>query len=280
MVENVGITKATPIEFDRTMGTGVVFEQIIGGCLRHAGANAPLIKADTPEAVHQTRVGLRRARSAIWLFKDHLDKKARKLLAPSLQSIGQQLGPVRDWDVFVAETLPKLARREKPERVTRLREAAEVKRVSAYQDLKVEIPEPPLCKMLAEGFEPFTPISTTAPDMLDRAYYTVRRASRHVDTPAQRHDLRKAMKKLRYGIEFFTSLYDNKGVRNFLDPCKEMQGVLGEINDTQTMLHLLQELDGTVPSDWIADTEHRGGRAVDHLDKRITEFRAAKPFWD
>ena len=274
------VTKAVPIELDRTMGTGVVFEQTIGGCLRHAAANAPLINADTPEAVHQTRVGLRRTRSAIWLFRDHLDRKARKSVERTLRSVGRQLSPMRDWDVFVAETLPKLAKRTKPERVARLREAAEAKRLSVYHDAKIEIPQPPLCQMLIEGANPFVPISMTAPDMLDRAYYTVRRATRHVGTPAERHDLRKAMKKLRYGLEFLASLYEGKAVKNFLDPCKQMQDILGEINDAQTMTHLLQELDGTVPAEWLSGAENREERAVDHLGKHLTVFRNAKPFWD
>jgi len=273
-------TKATPIEFDREMSTHVVLHRIFGGCLHHAEVNAKLIDRVTPEACHQARVSLRRARSALWLFRDHLDKKIRKPLDRSLRTVGRQLSPLRDWDVFVHDTLPKLAKREKADWIGHLGEAAEAKRLSLYQEFHVDIPQPTseVLSQLSAGY-PFSMIGTAASDMLDVAYFVVRVRSRRVATPVERHDLRKAMKKLRYGVEFFSRLYDSKRVRAFLDHCKAMQDVLGEINDAQTVIHLLQEL-GDVPKEWQGGTEQREAKAVDHLAKHISRFRDARPFWD
>lgn len=273
--------KATPIEFERGLATALVFERILRGCLRHAETNAKLIDRITPEACHQARVSLRRARSALWLFKDHLDKETRKPLDRAFRTVGRQLSPLRDWDVFVHETLPKLAKGEKAEWVGHLGDAAEAKRLSLYQDFHVDIPQPTYCQLLSHlsTDHPFIPIATTASDMLDVAYFVVRVRSRRVATPVERHDLRKAMKKLRYGVEFFGQIYDGKRVRAFLDRCKKMQDVLGEINDAQTVIHLLREL-GDVPQDWQNGSEQREANAVDHLAKHITQFRDARPFWD
>jgi triphosphatase len=274
-------TKATPIEFDRQAGTATVFEQIIRSCLRHAAANAPLIRLDTPEACHQTRVGLRRTRSALWLFRAQLDRKKARKLSHTVRDVSQSLSSLRDWDVFVDETIPKIAKRDKGDWIARLGQAAEHKRQMLYEGFTLELPEPHVCELVATD-DPFVPIATTAPDMLDRAYFAVRHDCRRVATPELRHDLRKTMKKLRYGIEFFGHLYetsDAKAVKNFLDACKEMQDVLGEINDAQTMLHLMREL-GEVPDDWLHATESREHKAVDHLAKHITEFQMTRPFWD
>jgi CHAD domain-containing protein len=48
----------------------------------------------------------------------------------------------------------------------------------------------------------------------------------------QRHKLRIAVKKLRYGCDFFESLFDDpKGRRRYGTALKELQGCLGKLND-------------------------------------------------
>jgi CHAD domain-containing protein len=64
--------------------------------------------APTPEAIHQFRVGLRRLRSALGLFRDCLDPDGRAALAAGLKDVAGRFGGARDLDVFAAETLAPL----------------------------------------------------------------------------------------------------------------------------------------------------------------------------
>ena len=60
------------------------------------------------EAVHQMRVAVRRARSALSVFRPAVEAGALALVNDRLRALGAQLGPSRDWDVFVDETLPAM----------------------------------------------------------------------------------------------------------------------------------------------------------------------------
>jgi triphosphatase len=78
------------------------------------------------EAVHQMRVAVRRARSAMKLFASALPPDALQSVTAGLRTIGANLGPCRDWDVFVGETLPSIRGALPPdERLDRLLVAAE-----------------------------------------------------------------------------------------------------------------------------------------------------------
>ncbi len=48
---------------------------------------------------------------------------------------------------------------------------------------------------------------------------------------AQRHALRRRAKRLRYALEFCSTLFDAKKVRRYLKRLSALQGVLGELND-------------------------------------------------
>ena len=99
---------------------------IFRACLDHCVANQDAVLAGTdPEGVHQFRVALRRLRSAFTVFgavlppgdTAPLDREAERFLGA--------LGPARDWDVFIAETLaPLRAARPRDSSLEALAEAA------------------------------------------------------------------------------------------------------------------------------------------------------------
>ena len=75
---------------------------IIGGCRDHWLANvAAAIDGRDPEGIHQTRVGLRRLRSALSLFKKQIPPGQRSALNTEAKWLFGELGPVRDLDVFI-----------------------------------------------------------------------------------------------------------------------------------------------------------------------------------
>ncbi|MBK8729145.1 MAG: CHAD domain-containing protein [Tetrasphaera sp.] len=57
----------------------------------------------TPSALHQTRVGLRRFRSALSLFRRALDDPQVEWLGDEVRELALPLGDARDLDVLMAE---------------------------------------------------------------------------------------------------------------------------------------------------------------------------------
>ncbi len=50
-------------------------------------------------------------------------------------------------------------------------------------------------------------------------------------TVEQRHQMRKALKTLRYATEFFASLYPEESTRQFIKETRSLQEVFGYLND-------------------------------------------------
>jgi CHAD domain-containing protein len=77
------------------------------------------------------------------------------------------------------------------------------------------------------------PASKLARKALTKTWKTARKRGRRVETlnDEQRHDLRKALKKLRYEVEFFSTLYPAKRVKRFSKRLKKLQRTCGTVND-------------------------------------------------
>ena len=272
--------KATPIAIENGTRTPDAFQLIIHACLQQAAGNMALISDEMPDAVHQARIGLRRTRSGLALFKRFLNKKERKWLNSALRDAGRHLAACRDWDVFIADTLPRMRRRFPELSLDRIHDYACQQQRSAYATLAEH--KSALNDLISSaniGFDAEREIETDAAELLDRVHLRVRRACRHVRTAEDRHTLRKAMKPLRYSVEFLASLYDAKDVRAYLSHCKETQEILGSMNDACTTIALLEKLGQPHPT-LIAWANGSQDKAFSHLAKAIAEFRSAKPYWD
>jgi CHAD domain-containing protein len=58
----------------------------------------------------------------------------------------------------------------------------------------------------------------------------------------QRHQLRIALKKLRYTADFFRSLYPKKHAKPYFHALAQMQNCLGHMNDVVVAEHLLERM--------------------------------------
>ncbi|HVY15659.1 MAG TPA: CHAD domain-containing protein [Rhodopila sp.] len=89
-----------------------------------------------PEAVHQMRVAVRRARSAVSLFRPAFAEGALDPLRAPLKALNARFGATRDWDVFTGETLPAIrATLPDDERLARLAAAADRRRREHHKAL-------------------------------------------------------------------------------------------------------------------------------------------------
>jgi triphosphatase len=104
----------------------------------------------------------------------------------------------------------------------------------------------------------------------------------------ERHQVRIALKKLRYMIEFLGSLYDADSVKPLMKRLRGLQEDLGHLNDVRTAQGLIGEL---------ARAEHNSSdmgvaagvvlgwhvRELRNLEAKLCEdvrrFKKAKPFW-
>ena len=68
-----------------------------------------IVRADGPELVHQARVGWRRWRSALWMFKPLLAEAHPAPDTTGLRPLLNALGAMRDLDVAALESLPQWA---------------------------------------------------------------------------------------------------------------------------------------------------------------------------
>ena len=148
--------------------------------------------------------------------------------------------------MFVVRTLPAAEKNiSEPARLHPLRDAAQVERAAAHRGVSAELGAPSFARLvigiaawITDGSDDppprggdvlNAPIEDTASDLLNRMWRKVAKRGRHMDQASRErlHALRKAIKKLRYSVEFLSSLYRHKQVKAYLGPCKDLQELLG-----------------------------------------------------
>ena len=305
---------ATPLKagmpaLDAGMSVSDAFAAIAWSTLRHLHGNEQgVLAGEDPEFLHQMRVALRRLRSALSAFSGALPDVARKPVADDLKWLASALGPARDWDVFVMETLP-LARAAFPERPALAALAQESVRLQAdaqgdmrralrsrrYQRTMVGLASwlsLQSWREHAEGDQASlldAPVRAYAQAELEGRYERVRKRGRNPGalSAEELHALRIAIKKLRYSLDFFAALFDPDGVKRLRSRLSRLQEVLGTLNDAATLPHLLENVFGDTQAATIA--EARGlllgwsaGRAAalkGDLDRAWKGFRRSETFW-
>src|SRR5579859_1327131 len=101
--------KAKPPLLHRAMEADEAFRLIAASAISHLSVNGDYLKrTGDPEAVHQMRVGLRRLRAAMTMFKPLLGDPVSQSLRSELRWLQQTLGAARDWDVLLADTVAPL----------------------------------------------------------------------------------------------------------------------------------------------------------------------------
>jgi CHAD domain-containing protein len=251
------------------------------------------LPADDTEGVHQTRVALRRLRSAVVLFRPSLGDTVPKPLEMRLKTAAQALGTARDWDVFLEETLPQLLRDGDRETAAPLLTLAEATRKRARAAAKRALANKGLTGSLVQlerasgEFEDTSPLGDQAGDWLDRRWKTLRKRGGKDPTAhgaAALHDARIALKKLRYAVEFTEGLFDRDAHAGFLQRLTELQKSMGGLNDLAVALELLEKLRADkVDEDAAKLVEKRIHRAYRDGARDVRKpWRAlmdAKPHW-
>jgi inorganic triphosphatase YgiF len=255
--------KAGPIRLKRSTSVGEAVPAVIRGCLAHMLANEPAVLDGTdPEGVHQMRVGLRRLRTLLGLVRPLLADDVSDYLRGELRWLQRQLGPARDWDVFIADTLERLAaRRGAANGLGQSLRLADEARSEAYARARATVVDPRFTAILLRteiwldrGLWMATgkrarkalaqPVAAFARTALEARERKMRKLGNRVAklSEAELHRLRIRAKNLRYTAEFFQSLFKRKRTRAYIASLREIQDVLGTLNDAVVSHDLLAEL--------------------------------------
>jgi inorganic triphosphatase YgiF len=243
------------------------FRKIAESCLRQIAANWDAVNRGDPEGIHQMRVGLRRLLAAISLFSQMLSDRQSDLIKTELKWLMGELSQARELHVFSAGVLPRLrdvyagdnAIKMFEGKIDRLGSLAEARARAAieterFRSLLLDTAEwihvgdwirtddalrVSLKEQIIDQFARQTLSSRTSKIM--------KRARKLDDLDAwQRHKLRIAAKKLRYGSEFFGSLFASVNAKrrrkSFLQALEHLQDHLGNLNDIAGHMHLCRSM--------------------------------------
>ncbi|WP_027528984.1 CYTH and CHAD domain-containing protein [Bradyrhizobium sp. WSM3983] len=252
-----GAERAEPIALNHALSPRKAFSVIAHSTLRQITANADPVRAMDSEGVHQMRVGLRRLRAAISLFKDVLPRASTARIKSELKWLTNELAPARETDVFLKESIEPVAGQGVPKRGVRaIRRKFARQRAVAFERARNAAASARYRRMLIdvmEWIEAGRPragddrsIGAYAAEVLDRRIRKARKQGKQLSDldPRQRHKLRIRIKKIRYAVDFFESLYrdrDQNRLASLSDGLKRIQSALGSLNDFMAHRELATE---------------------------------------
>jgi CHAD domain-containing protein len=239
---------------------------------------------DDPEFLHQLRVGIRRLRSTLLAFGKLLRRKPARRFDRALRQALRAMGPARDWDAFLASQpeprLRRAARRASGPARARARRVLASEQFRALPDAVLGWARGRPWRTKARPRQAVAEFSRQA---LRRLHADVLRAGDGIDwsEPDPRHRLRIRIKRLRYGCDCFAAGWSASSSRRLHGGLRELQELLGELNDIRVQLALLR---GLGRSKALAAARQRlrerEGDLVSLLPRAWKDFAAIRPYWD
>ena len=213
---------------------------------------------DEVEDVHELRVAVRHLRAVTWAFGPALPVSVEVRWKQALHDVADAAGDVRDWDVFIAETLaPALQKQPEDTLLAALIDAAQSRRASAHATMMTRLsryqqaPLPTLKRDLvhlsAHGSK--GRMETFAPRRIRKARNKVRElASIARDGKTEHvHKLRIGNKRLRYAIEALSDVLPRRYRGKLRRKLVARQTALGAIIDGAVARRLMCECLGVDP---------------------------------
>ena len=238
-----------------------VVREILSDCLAQIADNMALVAEDTaPEGPHQLRVGLRRLRSALAVFRPVLGSGALAGIEHEAQRLGRVVGRLRDLDVLAEEAVAETAALGlDAEARAALESVIEGRRTAVRAEVRGELAAPASVGFvldLAEAIETRGwrgageegqherlggTIRGAAGAMLDQRHRKAMKKGRRIEAlnPEGLHALRKELKKLRYASDMLGPVFPAKRVHGYLETLKALQDRFGTLNDAASAAALL-----------------------------------------
>jgi len=210
------------------------------------------------EFLHDFRVAIRRTRSALSLIKNVLDPEVCARFKDDFRYLGQITGPVRDLDVYLLMEENYKARLPEHLRegllyffadLAKQRSREHKKLVQALTGDHYRAVITDWQEYLESGEEENQgsnsrePTATLAEKIIKKRLKRIISdgAAIHPGTPDENlHRLRIQGKKLRYSLEFFSSLYPEHTMKTLIKQLKLLQNNLGDFNDLSVQQEMLK----------------------------------------
>lgn len=246
-----GYSSKIKVSLQPEMRAAEAIRHILGDLTTVMQLNIPGVREDIDsEFLHDFRVSVRRARSLLSQMKNVLDTETTARLQQRLKAIGAITGTVRDLDVVLLKEpvyidrvppflkpgivqLFRTLKRERRQARDRMVKAMAGNAFStALADLDAFVQADP--ETGSEGPAGGLPIGGLAKAAIYKRYrQIIKKGSRISDaTPDERlHALRIDCKKLRYLLEFFSSLFPEEAMAALIKQLKQLQENLGDFND-------------------------------------------------
>jgi inorganic triphosphatase YgiF len=243
------VEKWEAVQLARTHTVREAFPLLARSCIAHVLANIPVaLETRNPAGVHQVRVGLRRLRTLLRVFRPFVSPQVFAHVNAERRWLQRHLGPAREWDVFVTETLdPALVHVADRTEARAVRRLALSSRNAAYADARATLRDARLTDFVLrlESWLDSGEWSNASAEALDQPVlgFADRSLSKCYDraealaeeggalTDEQVHALRIRIKTLRYTADFFAGLYERDAVDRLLTAARAIQDILGRFND-------------------------------------------------
>ena len=226
-----------------------------------------LLVANEPEAVHQARIGWRRFKSALRLFKPVFIPHARPSLQ-CLQAVLVSLGALRNLDVARFDTLPALADAyrtddaQKAQHWQAMTQALDHAARQALFKLRAALQDPAVgtCLLqMTQWLEDLSDPNKNSTAVVKLPESLAKFAKRRTGRLAQQlqhsvqsggldnaHQIRLLAKRLRYNVESLRALLPKKSIRAEHQKALQLQARIGTQRDVNQALELLTQL-GAAP---------------------------------
>ena len=305
--------RSTPVRATAPLTSGLTVDEaigtVIGSCVIQFIGNWPAFDAGSrPEPVHQMRIAMRRLRSLLALFHREVPCAEFAAFREDAKRIASAMGEARNWDVFAGLVRDgPLAALPAEKGFDVLLAASESRREAGYASVAALLTDAATTRFVL-ALQAFVarrgwrnalpgadlplltgPASNFAAACLDRLHRRVRKRGRKLLDlpPAERHEMRIALKKLRYAADAFADLCDDDAAaRTYLRATAKLQDELGHFNDMQMVFDLARQLDmgsnldGAHARGIMIGWFGRGGLASEaELRVAWKRFRNTRPFW-
>ncbi len=293
--------KSEHLDFARSDSLPDVLQTLIWSCVWHLQRNIHgALHSDDAEYLHQMRIGLRRLRVALRMAEKLCADATLAALRQEIAMLGKALGRIREWDVFISEIVeaPALAEHLEVQALLAcsVRQRAECCMVlsgagqaRALQQLLLRFAH----WMNGAYWQQAAAASPSSRHFASQYLKQLAKRYHHAIAHLDKHDmvslhlLRILAKKLRYGSEFFVTLYDKHAAQTYLSALSELQDVLGQIHDLVVAHRLLGDLAAdpalSAQQTIIVSVNHQLAKKVavkiKSLQKSIQHLSQQREFW-
>ncbi len=257
---------ARTVSIARSGSAGRAAQKVLRECAGQIADNInATLQLPVSEGPHQLRIGLRRLRSALQVFRKAIACPAATYLGQEAKWLGQEVGKLRDLDVMLHDLVLPAAKacpfepgfaslggllEDQAGRAREdLRETLRSNRVQVFLFNLMRFTETRGWRVRDKknrSSRLAIPVGKLAAKALNKRWAKVRKRARNIQelSVEERHELRKELKSLRYAVEFMGPLYPVGKQKPFLKRLKKLQVLFGDLNDTAMVKSKLPE--GTV----------------------------------